>query len=153
ERLEAGRAKTRNGEDPTHHWLEDLQGLRLVFGIETAVVVHGGEHDGILIPGVIPVDVTSIAIYAELVAVVENLKRRVPLDDPTHPLRHVGFENRGTVVAMRVRRELIADVVKEGGHDVFFIATIEKCSGSGLKGMLVPSDREPRRFDVQSTHR
>ena len=72
----------------------------------------------------VPIHVPSIGIVASHVAVMELLEDAMVLDDPAKLGGDVRPHNRGDHLAVRVRRELIADVMQQSGGDVFLAATV-----------------------------
>ena len=67
----------------------------------------------LLVPGVIAKAIAGIAVSAQMVGVVVHLEKTVVLDDPVGLLADVGSQYRRGQLAVRARRELVADVVEQ----------------------------------------
>jgi hypothetical protein len=71
------------------------------------------------------------------------------LDDPVQFLVDEGLEDRRGDIGMIVAAERVADVVEQGGDDIFFALARLVGAGGRLQAVLQPIDRKPAIVTVE----
>ena len=104
------------GEHAAHHRLEELRPARVVVRVEAVLVVLLAELDAVRSyrSGCPSSAVAHVPVAAAVVRVVVQLEDAVVLDHPAAPRRDVTASGSRRHLAVRVRRELVADVVQQG---------------------------------------
>src|SRR5438034_4037119 len=105
------RQVARLGEDAPHHRLEELHRQRLVCRVKAVLVVALAELGARVEVWAVAEPLARVRVGVVVLGVVVGLEDAVVGDDPADLLRDVRPQDRPDHLAVRVRRELVADVV------------------------------------------
>ena len=72
---------------------------------------------------------------SEVLSGKASLEDAVMFDDPVDSFAHVGLEDGGADLWMIIRCEGVTDIVKQGGDDVFLVASVAHRQRCGLQAM------------------
>mmetsp|Transcript_2056 Transcript_2056/g.8172 ORF Transcript_2056/g.8172 Transcript_2056/m.8172 type:complete len:275 (-) Transcript_2056:395-1219(-) len=125
-------------EDPANHGREHLVQIgKLVLGVERCLIVLVAELFARAEVFVVAEPLPGVLVPTALVEVVVALKDLVVRKHPPRLGRHVGPQQAGGKLAVRVWTQQLADVVQQGADDVLLVASVGERERRALQRVLI----------------